>query len=146
MIRYLILTSLVLSLLQKNSQDTFVGLSASIPSLIIDTFSGSISGWLYFLFCGVVACIIIHYIHEIKTRLSKTITMLLFISILINFLGFNLWFFYFEPTLYYNLFVLYYISISVTLSTQGSLTCLSSCNGWQRALASLRCWFVRIQR
>ena len=147
LISLLTIAILILSFMQSKHEDKTASLIFCVPIVIVDLFSSYISGWYYYLFCALCACILINILHKnFNNNLSFIFARLLLLSIPINFLGFVMWFNYMEPTLYSDLFTLYYISIVYILLTHGGLKWLNFYHTVRSALGSWLFSSVRTQK
>jgi len=143
----ILLLIVFVSITQEKSDDRGAGLIFCIPIFMLKVFESGMSGWYYYLVDATLSCATILLILRLfKTRLSLALSKSLIISILINFVGFNMWFFYQDPTVYYVSFVLYYSFVLYLLFAKGSSMWTTCYRGWLQSWASLLLYFARMPK
>lgn len=135
------------SLTQENVDDKAAGLIFCLPIVVMGLFEADLSGWTYYLIDSALSFITINaLLYLFKTKLSLALSRALMFSIFLNFVGFNMWFFYQEPGLYYVSFILFYSFVLYLLFAKGSSMWTTYCRGLRRYLGSLRFLYARTLR
>jgi hypothetical protein len=126
MITIVLISSLFgFSLMQRNSRDKRACLCFSIPAISVYIIGDYIPGFIYFHVCAVIDLLSILIILKIKSCLSVILSKSLFISIVLNLLGFIMWYCYISPIYYISLFAIYYFFMCLLLVLRGDILWIS---------------------
>jgi len=121
---------IVLSALQINRADRIAGFILSVTAFVVYGVGSYIPGYIYFHFCGAVDLLTVFLILRVRSNLSYPLSMVLFISILLNLMGFILWYDYMPDTIYVNSFGVYFSLTLYLLLSRGKI-------GWNYSRQSL---------
>jgi len=122
----LIVFIFILSAMQSNKCDRVAGYLFSVPFMAVYLVGDYIPGAIYFHISGVVSLVSMIIILKIQSSMSYPLSIALFCSILINFLGFVMWFRYKPPTLYVISFSVFYAAAAYIVATRGTIDWSSS--------------------
>jgi hypothetical protein len=128
----LIIFTAMLSAMQRRQVDRVAGFLFSVSSAVVYIAGPHISGQFYFHICAIIDCILVFIILKFKTKLALILAKALFISMVLNLLGFISWALYLKPDLYVYCFIFYYSCISYLLITRGKI----DWSFWQQLLDS----------
>lgn len=113
-----------------------------IPMVMSMCFGVLLDGFVYFFCNSCFACMSVYWLSVLDNRLSKSLSVLLLVSIPLNMIGYINYYFYEPPFLYVFLFRIWFVAALVTI-WRGGFKCFISFLGY---LHSSRCFFAHGQR
>lgn len=128
--------------LQKTHESITSAILFLAPSSVSWVILIQFDGFLYFGGNAFFALAALVMLAAQNTIMSKSLSVMLFISMSLNLFGYVRWYLYLSPDPYYNLFIFWHITAIIILSWETIWNILTWCGEFSR---SLRCSFARLR-